>query len=457
MRLSRIQRFHLLRTLQIGWPIMLGQLGHMLTGLADSAMIGQVDKVQLAAASLGHNAWVIFFVVGLGMSMGLTPFVAAADGRRDRQENALLLRQGLWVNGGIGIGLMALMMIATPLLDNLGQPPAVVAYAKPYFLIIAGSLLPLMIFQHYRQFAEGLSLTRVAMYISIGGNLLNVFLNYLLIFGVFGFPRLELVGAGLATLIARCVMAFFMFYYVRTGVPFRPFWSLRTGLTIQWRVVKKIGQVGGPIGMQYLFEAGAFVAAALMIGWLGTAPLAAHQIAITLAATTFLTASGISAAVTVRVGKFHGANNPVELRRAAFTGYFLVGLFMAITGVAFILLRHQLPILFTPDAAVQDITATLLIVAGVFQISDGMQVTGMATLRGLKDVKKPTLIALFSYWFVGLPSGYGLSFVVEMGAQGVWWGLAIGLTVAGLLLYVRFQHFSKKLLGFAPTPKSTIG
>lgn len=448
MRLSRTQRFHVFRTLQIGWPIMLGQLGHMLTGLADSAMIGQVDAVQLAAASLGHNAWVIFFVFGLGVSMGLTPHVAGADGRRDRHENAQLLRQGFWVNTIIGILLVGLMLSAYPILDSLGQPADVVKYAKPYFLIIAASLLPLMVFQHYRQFAEGLSYTKVAMYISIGGNLLNVALNYILIFGKLGFPRLELEGAGYATLIARCVMALLMFWYVRKGQPFQLFWQIKTGIKLQAQYIRQILSVGVPIGFQYIFEAGAFVFSALMIGWLGALPLAAHQIAITLAATTFLTASGISAAVTVRVGKFHGSGNPVQLRHAAFTGYVLVGLFMAITGIAFIALRHVLPTFFTPDPMVRDIAAGLLIVTGVFQVSDGLQVTGMATLRGLKDVRTPTLIALVSYWFIGLPTGYLLAFVLNMGTQGVWWGLAIGLTVAAVLLFLRYQRFTKRLLPY---------
>lgn len=422
---------------------MLGHLGHMLTGLADSAMIGQVDSVQLAAASLGHNAWIIFFVFGFGVSMGLTPFVAGADGKKDWRENSQLLRQGLWVNGGIGIVLVILMLSAYPLLDHLGQPPEVVAHARTYFLIVSASLLPLMLFQHYRQFAEGLSLTRVAMYVSIGANVLNVGLNYLLIFGKFGLPRLELAGAGYATLIARIVMFLLMFWYVRKGKPFQQFWANKVDLRVQWRYVKKILTVGAPIGLQYIFEAGAFVFSALMIGWLGALPLAAHQIAITLASTTFLSASGISAAVTVRVGKFQGAGDGRQLRHAARTGYQLVGIFMAVSGVAFIAFRYLLPVWFTPDQQVQEIAAALLVVTGFFQLSDGMQLTGMSILRGLKDVRIPTGIALVSYWVIGLPIGYVFAFVLNMGAAGIWWGLALGLTIAAVLLYWRYQRFTK--------------
>lgn len=446
MALSRLRRFHVLRTLQIGWPIMLGQLGHMLTGLADSAMIGQVDAIQLAAASFGHNGWVIFFVFGLGVSMGLTPHVAAADGKNDPTENAHLMRQGFWVNLITGIAIALLMLAGYPLLDNLGQPDEVVVYARPYFLILALSMLPLMLFQHFRQFAEGLSLTRTAMYVSIGANLLNVLLNYVLIFGKFGLPRLELVGAGIATFISRVVMVLLMYWYVRKAVPFQQFWLPAISWKPVWSKMKHILQVGVPIGMQYVLEAGAFVTAAIMIGWLGALPLASHQIAIVLASTTFMAASGIAAAVTVRVGKYLGAEDIQNLRRAAFTGFGIVALFMGVTGISFLLLRHTLPALFTPEPLVQGITASLLIVAGAFQVFDGMQLMGMATLRGMKDVRFPTGIALFSYWIIGLPVGYLLGFTFQMGVTGVWWGLATGLAVASVLLFARFQRHTNRML-----------
>ncbi len=264
-------------------------------------------------------------------------------------------------------------------------------------------------------------------------------MNYLLIFGKFGFPRLELLGAGYATLIARIVMALAMFYYVYRS---KQFAAYRGGFVLnRYRMdkIKKLWHLGYPMGLQYIFEAGAFVMAAFMVGWIGKIPLAAHQIALTLASATYMAASGISSAATVRIGNFIGSHDPVNLKRAANSAYMLVGLFMSGTALFFILFRHLLPPLFSNDPQVQEIASDLLIIAAFFQVSDGLQVVGLGILRGMKDVRIPTLIALFSYWLIGLPTGYVLAFLVEKGVIGIWVGLAIGLTLSAILMHQRYR------------------
>jgi len=433
-------RTHIKKTTRIALPIMLGHLGHVFTGIADTAMVGQVEATALAGAALGNSAIALFLTFGLGISMAITPMVASDFGSGRKREIASWLRNGFFLGIFNGLALLGLSLLFLPILDLLDQPADAVAVGKPYFVLLALSLVPLMIYQHFKQFAEGLSLTRFAMLVSVGGNLLNVFLNYLLIFGEGGFPRLELIGAGYATLIARIVMALIMFFYVFRSPHFKAYHS--GFLLNRYRIdkIRKLWNLGYPIGLQYVFEAGAFVMAAFMIGWIGKIQLAAHQVALTLASATYMAASGLSSAATVRVGNFIGSRDPANLKRAATTAYLLVSLFMASAALFFIFSRHLLPPLFSNDPDVQRVASDLLIIAAIFQISDGLQVVGLGILRGMKDVRLPTLIALFSFWFIGLPTGYALAFDLGMQVNGIWVGLAIGLSLSALLMYRRFKH-----------------
>lgn len=445
-----------MRTVQIALPIVFGQLGHIFTGLADSAMVGQIGYTSLAAVSLGHNVFVIFLVFGMGLTMGLTPHVATADGAKDIQSNIQWLRNGLYINGLTGLLMSVGMLLGLPLVYYLNQPPEVIEEGWSYMQVVALSLFPLMIFQHYKQYAEGLSYTKVAMYISLGGNLLNIILNYFLIFGVWIFPRMELFGAGVATLIARVGMAVCMALYVYRGKPFIAFRPGFVFRSISLKHILEILRVGVPVGFQFIFEVGAFVAGAFMVGWLGAIPLAAHQVAISLAAATFMGASGISAAVTVRIGKFAGAIDPRSLKESYWTGIILVLIYMGTTALGFVLFRNLLPMLFTPNPEVQNLAASLLIVAAVFQLSDGLQVVGLGALRGLKDVQVPTILALISYWGVGIPVGYLLGIELNWGAQGIWWGLAAGLTTSSLLMFARFRYILPRLFRSVPKPTEQL-
>jgi MATE family multidrug resistance protein len=325
----------------------------------------------------------------------------------------------------------------------MDQPDAVVELTIPYFRVLNLSLIPLMIFQTSKQFAEGLSLTRYAMYVSLGANILNVLFNYLLIFGNLGFPKMGVMGAGWATLSARIIMATAMFWYLFSPKFPKAFLASFRVKSFSFPAIKKLTTQGLPIGLQMVFESSAFSAATIMVGWIGANALAGHQIALSLAGTTYMMANGLGAAATVRVGNQLGLGNRGQMRKAGFTVYHIVIAFMAITGFTFYLLRDWLPGLFVDEPEVIAITSNILIITAFFQISDGIQVAGVSALRGMEDVKIPTLITFLAYWLVGLQVGYWLGVQGNMGVTGIWLGLLTGLTVAALLLTCRFHQKTK--------------
>ena len=424
---------------------MLSQLGQVLVGVADSLMVGQLGAEPLAAASLANVVFHVIMVFGLGVSLAVTPLVAAADGEQDSSKIQRIFSNGLLVNTILGVLLVLSVVVCTPVLYQLDQPTEVVVLAIPYLQIITVALVPYMIFQSFRQFAEGMGNTRQAMYVTLTGNALNIVLNYLLIYGKLGFPELGLNGAGWATLIARTVMAILMGLYIYRAPKFRPFRSAFVLQNISKRVIRRILNVGIPAGFQFVFEVGAFGFAAIMMGWLGTLTLAAHQIAISLASISYMMATGIGSAAAIRVGNQLGRKDLANLRIAGHTNFIMVALFMGLAALIFLSLRHFLPTLYISDHQVIEIASQLLVVAAFFQISDGVQVVTMGALRGIEDVKIPTVIAITAYWVLGLPAGYLLAFPMELGANGIWYGLLIGLSAAALLLFYRFNHKTKNM------------
>ena len=431
------------RLLNIALPVMLSYLGHVLVGTADSMMVGQLGKVPLAAVALGNSIVVLPLMFGLGLSYGLTPLVAAADGRNNRQRITNLLQHSLLVNLLAGIVLTALTLIVIPFLDDMEQPPAVVAIAGPYLVIVAVSLIPLMVFQAFKQFAEGLGFTKKAMYITLAANGVNIFFNWLLIYGKWGFPAMGLEGAGWATLGSRIAMMLVMGYYCFYSPRFEVYRNKFRFKRFKRKITVRLVKLGVPMGLQFIFEVGAFSAAVIMAGWIGDTAQAAHQIAINLAAMSYMIASGLSAAATVQVGNLLGKKDLAGLRTAALTAAGLVLILQAFFALVFMLGRNLLPTLYIDNANVIEIAASLLIIAAFFQLSDGLQVVGLGALRGMEDVRIPTWITLFAYWGVALPMGYLLGFVFELGISGIWWGLLTGLTIAALFLGVRFWRLSK--------------
>jgi MATE family multidrug resistance protein len=434
------------KTFYLAYPVMLSQLGQVLVGVADSMMVGRLGAEPLAAASLANSIFFVLLMFGIGVSMAITPLVAMADGNKNFKKIASIFNHGFIINMLTGVMLFLLIVFFSPMLNYMNQPEEVVVLAIPYLAIITLSLLPFMFFQTFRQFAEGLSQTKQAMYITLLCNGLNVFLNWVLIYGNLGFPPMGLNGAGWATLISRVLMGLIMAYYVIKSKRYKGF-QLSYGIKkLNFPMVSKMLKIGVPTGFQYIFEVGAFSTAAIMMGWIGVNALAAHQIAINLASVSYMMASGLSAAAMVRVGNQLGRRDIPSLRDAGFTVFVMVAIFMSISAVIFILFREYLPSLYIDDLEVIRTSATLLVIAGFFQLSDGVQVVGLGALRGMSDVKVPTIVTLIAYWVIGLPLGYFFSFTLGMQEVGIWYGLLIGLTVTGILLLYRFHTLSKKML-----------
>jgi multidrug resistance protein, MATE family len=430
----------------LAYPVMLSQLGQVSVGVADSVMVGKVGRESLAGASLGNSIFILFLAFGIGISYGITPLAAQADGERNVNKLADILKHGIFINTIIGILLFVLMLPFTFILGHLNQPEIVVKLSQPYLFVISLSIIPFMIFQAFRQFSEGLSLTRQAMVVTIAGNLMNIGLNYILIFGKYGFPALGLLGAGIATLISRIFMALIMAGYVRFAGRFREYWKLVKSFTIQSSLTRQILNIGLPSGMQFIFEVGAFSMAAIMMGWMGTVSLAAHQIAINLASLTYMMATGIAAATTIRVANEYGKKDIPSMRKVGLIGFIMSGSFMAFNAVLLILGRNFLPSLYINDPEVINLASWLIWVAAFFQLSDGIQVVGLGALRGMSDVKIPTIITLIAYWVLALPIGYISGIIFKLGPMGVWIGLWTGLTAAAVMLYIRFYKISKTIM-----------
>lgn len=400
-------------------------------------MVGRVGVVPLAAATFAGAIYTVLLLFGIGVSYAMTPLVAAEN--PDNTSKLLLyLQNGFAMNAVIGLLLASLGFGASFFLDYFGQEPDVAALAKGYLQVMSGSVFLVCIYQAFRQYSEGLSDTKSPMVVSIFANLLNVFLNWIFIFGHFGVEPMGLYGAGLATLISRVPMVFLMILLI---------WNKMTGFKwhFEWVGIKQMLKIGLPSGMQYIFEVGAFAGAGIMIGWISAEQQAAHNIALNLSAISYMAATGIAAASTIRIGNQLGLKDKQNLRMAGFTSFGLAGGFMAVMATLFIVLRFALPSLYVDERSVISTAATLLIIGAAFQISDGLQAVGLGVLRGLRDVKVPTLVTFVSYWVIALPLGYLLAFPLGWGVNGVWIALSVGLTVAAVFHIWRFNSLSNRL------------
>ena len=439
---------HIWETFNLAYPVIIGQLGFIMMGVVDSIMVGELGAVPLAGASLGNSMFILIFIIGLGVSMSVTPLIAILVGAKRFQECGIYFRQSLIVNIVLGLILMSVVFFTSNLFEYLNQPLAVAEQASSYTKIIALSIMPAMLFHTYKQFIEGFSIMKPAMIIAIVANIINAFANWVFIYGNIGMPALGLKGAGWATFFSRVFMAFVIMLYVMNKEYFKQFDVNFHFKKINFPVIKKILSIGLPSGFQYFFEVGAFSFAVIMIGWLGTNQLAAHQIAINLASITFMVVLGISAAGGIRVGNKVGKKDVVEVRKAGFTAVIMGASIMFTFGVIFIVLNEFLPTLYIDNEDVIRIASSLIVIAALFQISDGIQGVGIGVLRGLTDVKIPTLITFIAYWVLALPIGYLFGFVFHFGVEGVWVGLLLGLTASAAMLTIRFNIKSKQLVEF---------
>ncbi len=425
---------------------MLGQLGHVMVGLVDNIMVGQLGAAQLAAISLGNSLVFIALSIGIGFSFAITPLIAEADGENNVETGRSFFHHGMILCGINGVLLFLMLLFIKPILYQLNQPPEVVELAIPYLEIVAFSMIPLMLFQGFKQFADGLSQTRYAMFATILANVVNVVFNYFLIYGIWIFPRLELEGAAIGTLISRFFMLWFLYVILKNKKKFKTYfvWSKREHL--DKTIFKRLFALGFPTALQMFFEIAIFTASIFLAGMLGTNAQAANQIALNLASMTFMIAVGFSVTATIRVGNQKGKKNYTELRRIAYSIFLMVLLIQALFALGFILLKDVLPTVYIDNLEVIGLATGLLVVAAIFQLSDGLQVVLLGGLRGLQDVKIPTWICFIAYWLVGFPVCFYLGKEDALGVTGIWIGLFAGLTASAFMLYIRFNYLTKKLI-----------
>jgi multidrug resistance protein, MATE family len=432
------------KTLLLSIPIVVGQLGQLLMSVVDNIMVGKIGVEALAAASVANAIFNVIMVIGFGLTMAVTPLTAIAYGAGKHRECGVVLRQGILINLFSGVLLCAITFIFSEYIYLLNQPDEIVGAASLYMKVLGFSMLPLMLFQSYRQFAEGVSFLRPAMIIMIFANVINIFANWIFIYGNLGMAPLGLTGAGIATISSRTFMAIALMIVIKKSSKMKRFDPTLNYRKIDFSMMRRLLAIGIPTSFQYFFEVSAFAASSIMVGWMGTIELAAHQIALNLASISFMVAMGISSAATIRVSTAVGKNDIQETRIAGFSATFLCAGFMATAGLIFILFRFFLPTLYISEKEVIEISATLLVIVAFFQISDGTQAVGLGILRGITDMKIPTVITLGAYWIIGLPSGYLLAFKLNMGIYGVWYGLLVSLTASAIFMMLRFNSKTKK-------------
>jgi MATE family, multidrug efflux pump len=440
-----------LKTLRLAFPIIIGELAQMALHIIDAAMVGAISYKQLAAAALVVNAMNIPFVLGIGMTVSVSQMVSLAHGRSDQRQVSHYFFNGFWLCAITAVIISLTLVFGKNFLHHLGQDPEVVELAIPFLQLMGVSIIPMLLFMTLKQFADGLQFTRTAMILSLAGMPINIMLNWLLIYGNWGFPRLELPGAGWATLITRSLMFIVLGIVVLNHHVFKPYISDRKR---QWKfkakTIRELLYIGVPSSLQIGMEAGAFAVSGIIIGTIGAVAQAAHQIALSCASFTFMVSMGLAQASSIRVSNAFGSSNWPKIAIIGKSTLWTALIYGILCAIGFTLLRHQLPRFFNENVLVLEMAALLLLFAAIFQISDSTQAIGAGLLRGIKDVRVPTILIGIAYWVVGLPIGYVLAFNFEMGAAGIWLGLITGLTLTSLFLLWRFLRMTKRN---ASTPK----
>ncbi|MBT8245480.1 MAG: MATE family efflux transporter [Winogradskyella sp.] len=441
--------------LKLAYPVILGMLGHTFVSFVDNVMVGQLGAAELAAVSLGNSFIFIAMSIGIGFSTAITPLVAEADAEGDFGKGKSAFKHGLFLCTILSLVLFGMLLLAKPLMYIMEQPEDVVVLAIPYLDLVAFSLVPLIIFQGFKQFSDGLSLTKYPMYATILANVLNIAINYVLIFGKFGFPEMGIVGAAVGTLVSRFVMLFYLWFLLSKREKSKAYVIGIQFFKLTSQALKKIINLGLPSAMQMFFEVGIFTAAIWLSGTLGANAQAANQIALNLSSMTFMVATGLSVAAMVRVGNQKGLKDFAELKRIAQSIFLLGFVFAFIFAIFFVVFHKMLPNLYVDldnpvdaidTAEVVSIAATLLLAAAVFQITDSLQVIVLGALRGLQDVYIPTVITFIAYWAIGFPVSYYFGMEENLASLGIWIGLLAGLSAAAILLYIRFHYLTKQLI-----------
>lgn len=432
------------KTLLIAFPIILGNFSQMLLAVIDIIMVGAIDHKQVAAASLVNSLLTLPFVFGFGLTRSISVMVAISNGKNDNRAVAKYALNGVFICLIFATVAALLIHFLHGIIFHMGQDKAVVDIAIPYLQLIGWSVIPMLLFMSLKEFTDALQYTKVAMVISLISLPLNVFLNWLLIYGKWGFPALHLEGAGWATLTVRILMAVALLIVIFSQKKFTVYLqSLKEIWIPQRNIIKEMLKTGVPSGMQYCLEAGAYAFSGIMIGWLGAEQQAAHQIALSCASLTFMISIGISVAGSIRVSYFYGQNDWQMIQKIGRSTLYAGLIAGSIFALLFLGLYRQIPALFNQEVNIIAIASVLLVWTAFFQISDTTQAIGVGLLRGIKDVKIPTLYVALAYWVVGLPAGYILGIHLKMNAAGIWIGFLAGLTISSALLNFRFLSITK--------------
>jgi MATE family multidrug resistance protein len=441
--------------LKLAFPVMIGMLGHTFVQFIDNIMVGQLGTAELAAISLGNSFVFIAMSIGIGFSSAITPLVAEADGAKKEDDVSRIFEHSFLICLILGIVLFLSVFLNRNLLYSMNQPIEVVELASPYLFWVSMSLITIVTFQSFRQFADGLSFTRAAMYSTLVGNAINVILNFFLIFGFWIFPKLGVEGAAIGTLISRICMLTFIIFYLKLHKKLSKYIKKFFPSKIEIKRVKKILYLGLPSALHSLFEVAFFVSAVWMSGFIGKNSQAANQIALNLSSMTYMVALGVGVAAMIRVGNQRGMMNFKKLREVALSTLLLIIIIDIFFCFIFLTFNDSLPLLyldssdpsgFNDVSEVLKIASNLLIVAGVFQLFDGIQAVVLGSLRGMQDVIKPAIIIFFSYGILGFPISYTLGFYSSLGMVGIWIGLLSGLFFSSLFLFLRFNYLSKKII-----------
>ncbi|WP_294474239.1 MATE family efflux transporter [uncultured Bacteroides sp.] len=442
-RLYRTYKDHYKALFTLGLPIVIGQIGVIVLGFADTLMIGHHSTIELGAASFVNNVFNLVIIFSTGFSYGLTPIVGGLFGTHQFAPAGQALRCSLLANLLVAFLLTIGMSILYFNIENLGQPEELIPLIKPYYLVLLGSLIFVMLFNGFKQFTDGITDTKTAMWILLGGNVLNIIGNYVLIYGKIGLPELGLLGAGISTLFSRIMMVVvFAIIFFRSP----RFQRYKEGFfALKWSrpIFARLNSLGWPIAFQMGMETASFSLSAIMIGWLGTIALASHQVMLAISQFTFMMYYGMGAAVAVRVSNFQGQHDTVNVRRSAYAGFHVMMAMGVVLSLIVFLCRNHLGSWFTDSPEVAAMVTSLIFPFLFYQFGDGLQITFANALRGISDVKLMMVIAFVAYFMISLPVGYFCGFVMGWGIIGVWMAFPFGLTSAGLMLWWRFNYMTK--------------
>ncbi|MEO9144242.1 MAG: MATE family efflux transporter [Ginsengibacter sp.] len=429
--------------MKLAFPIILGEVAQISLGIVDTAMVGSVSYQQLAAAALVMSVINIPYVFGIGITISVSQMVSMSHGRRDGRQVSHFLYNGFWLCAISAVLIALCLELGKGILFHLNQDPEVAVLAVPYLQIMGWSVIPMLLFLALKQFTDGLEYTKTAMVLSLCAIPLNVFLNWLLIYGHWGFPRLELVGAGWGTFITRMVIFTVLGFTILYHPIFRRYIAVRSKeWKLKWTTMKELLAIGIPSSFQITMEAGAFAVSGILIGTIGAVEQAAHQIALSLASLTFMVSMGLSQAGSILASNAHGRGDHNAISLIGKSTIVMALIYGSLCAVGFIVFRNSLPFLFNNNAEVVSLTSYLILFAAIFQVSDSTQAVSAGLLRGIKDVKIPTVFIAVAYWGIGIPVGYILAFHYKMGAAGIWTGFIAGLSFSALFLSLRFKKMA---------------